>query len=143
MDMRVMTIDDLEEILAWERSRLPTDGSIETQMLEWTASWRKESLEHYLPLGWSFCIRTGGEIRGYLLSQPFLFVGGMTQSLWVEHMSFQDQEIQKSLSEIAYRWSRDKHFQKVIFKEESWAQILEMRQSQLVGTEILTSKIRG
>lgn len=111
-----MTIEDVPDILEFEKSRLPGEG-IEKEMQTWHAVWRQEALEHYARLGWSFIFRTNGKVEGYVLTQPILFFKGWTQALWVEHISATTEELTAALFDIAYRWARDKHFQKVYFSE--------------------------
>lgn len=115
-EYKVMTLEDIEDILTFEMARLPGEG-IEKEMESWHALWRREALEHYAPLGWSFVSRAQGQLQGYVLAQPILFFKGWTQSLWVEHISATSQELETYLFEVAYRWARDKHFQKVYFHE--------------------------
>ncbi len=112
-----MTPDDIDSILAFEMERLPGEG-IEKEMKSWHALWRREALEHYAPLGWSFVMRRQGQLQGYVLAQPVLFFKGWTQTLWVEHIGANTRELETYLFEIVYKWSRDKHFQKVFFHED-------------------------
>lgn len=118
LNMKVLGPQNQEEILLFERTLLnesPGD-EIEKEMASWKARWRQESLEHYLKLGWSFGIwDSNGKLEAYLLGQPLLFFQSYTQTLWVEYMSVREQESLRSLVEIAYRWARDKHFQRVLF----------------------------
>ncbi|MCC6138099.1 MAG: hypothetical protein IT287_05670 [Bdellovibrionaceae bacterium] len=115
-EYKVMTPDDIDDILAFEMERLPGEG-IEKEMQAWHALWRRESLEHYAPLGWSFVMRAEGKLQGYVLAQPLLFFKGWTQTLWIEHIGTTTPELGTYLFEIIYRWARDKHFQKVYFHE--------------------------
>lgn len=115
-EYKVMTAEDIDEVLAFEMARLPGDG-IEKEMQAWHAQWRREALEHYAPLGWSFVMRADGKINGYVLAQPLLFFKGWTQSLWIEHIGSNSEPLATYLFEIIYRWARDKHFQKVYFHE--------------------------
>lgn len=115
-EFKVMTPEDIDSILAFEMDRLPGEG-IEKEMKAWHAVWRREALEHYAPLGWSFICRSQDQVQGYVLAQPILFFKGWTQSLWVEHISAKGAELETQLFEIIYRWARDKHFQKVYFHE--------------------------
>jgi hypothetical protein len=80
--------------------------------------WRKEALEHYLPLGWSFCKREDDKLIAYILCQPLLFFEGWTQSLWIEHVSAVNPADAQEMIDIAYRWARDKHLQKVFFNTQ-------------------------
>lgn len=115
-EYKVMTSEDIDDILAFEFARLPGEG-IEKEMQAWHALWRREALEHYAPLGWSFVMRNDGKLQGYVLAQPLLFFKGWTQTLWVEHISATSDTLATYLFEIIYRWGRDKHFQKVYFHE--------------------------
>lgn len=115
-EIKVMTINDLDEILQFEMDQIEGEG-LEKEMQAWHAPWRKEALEHYLPKGWSFVIRFEGAIQGYILCQPVLFFKGWTQTLWIEHVAAKKESIAKELLEIAYKWSRDKHLQKVFYSK--------------------------
>lgn len=115
-EYKVMTADDIQDVLAYEFEQLTGEG-LEKEMKSWHAPWRREALEHYSSLGWSFVMRSDGKLKGYVLAQPLLFFKGWTQSLWVEHISASDPKLATYLFEIVYRWSRDKHFQKVYFYE--------------------------
>jgi hypothetical protein len=116
-EVKILTIENCESILTFEKSRLPGED-FEREMATWHARWRKEALEHYLPLGWSFCKRKDGEMVAYILCQPLLFFEGWTQSLWIEHVSALHPEDAQEMIEIAYRWARDKHLQKVFFNTQ-------------------------
>ncbi|MFN8945377.1 MAG: hypothetical protein ACK5WZ_12240 [Pseudobdellovibrionaceae bacterium] len=130
LSSRVIQIQDLDEILSFEQKRLAesTPDSSEATFATWSARWRKESLEHYLPLGWSFLIRDvdvktpespEGALMGYILAQPFLFLEGQMQCLWVEHISYTALQARDELCDLAYRISREKHFQRVLFPNNS------------------------
>lgn len=126
MEMKVLGLQDLPQVEAFERRRLEADprDAVEKELDSWKARWRKESLDHYLSLGWSFGIWNEGELKAYLLGQPLLFFQGYTQALWVEYMSFSDAKLGEQLIDIVYRWSRDKHLQRVLFSSESVPQSL-------------------
>lgn len=119
LNLRVIEPPDLEEIIEFERKRLHDSGSeeMERNFEEWNSRWRRESLEHYLKLGWSFLARNpeSNELLGYFIAQPLLFWENQTQSLWVEHLQFITLQARDELCEVAYRMSRDKHFQRVYF----------------------------
>ena len=93
---KVAHLQDMEEIYAWEQSKLKEKylDRDQCQFLSWQAPWRKESLEHYLSLGWSFLLRSEkeGALLGYYLAQPLLFYRSQTQSLWVEYLQYQKRE---------------------------------------------------
>lgn len=118
MGVRILDTTNIEEILGFERSHgvSQTADPADREFEEWHASWRRESLEHYLPLGWSFGIWTDGKLQGYFLAQPQLFTRALTQTLWVEHLRGLSPETVGSLVEIAYKIAREKHFQKVLFR---------------------------
>lgn len=114
---RIAQLADLEVIYQFAegllKKTIPNDT--ERMMKIWDSRFRKEALEHYLKLGWSFIgCDEHQNIQGYFLGQPLLFFEGQTQTLWVEDVQAQTHEVQAELLEIAYRLSRDKHFQKVI-----------------------------
>lgn len=123
MEMIVLRADDQQAILDFETHRLDQSEDLdfmEKQMKSWHARWRKEALEHYLPLGWSFAIWSDNQksqLLGYVLCQPLLFFRGLTQTLWVEHLSATDDAVRKQLGEIVYRWARDKHLQQLVLPE--------------------------
>ncbi len=130
LSSRVIQIQDLDEILSYEQKKLAETiaDSNEAMIAAWSAKWRKESLEHYLPLGWSFLIRDEGlknsdnpegPLMGYLLAQPILFLEGQMQCLWVEHVAYSSLQARDELCDLAYRISREKHFQRVLFPNSS------------------------
>ncbi len=116
MEIKLFLQQHSEEVFQWEISRLPADlGEIQKEMKSWDQAWRKESLEHYAGLGWSFVALEAGELKGYLLGQPLLFFNKWTQSLWIEHIEFVDDEVGFQLLDTAIRWAKTKHLQKVLF----------------------------
>jgi hypothetical protein len=87
---------------------------VEWTLQSWTAPWREESLNHYLPQGWSFGVWSeDNKLLGYFLAQPLLFLNQQTQSLWVEHICSPEAQILRELCETAIKLSREKHFQRV------------------------------
>lgn len=114
---RIAQTADVESIHQYETKKIFGEEaeSFENKMLVWDSSYRKESLEHYLKLGWSFVAEKENQIVGFFLGQPLLFLDKQTQTLWVEYVSADSQEIFTELVDIAYRLSREKHFQKVLF----------------------------
>lgn len=123
---RVIEPADLDEIMAFENKKMIEAYTDETErnIQSWNARWRKESLDHYLSLGWSFLVRSQeipsefskeGLLAGYFIAQPLLFLDGQTQSLWLEHLSYSSLQARDELCELAYRLSREKHFQRVFF----------------------------
>ena len=120
IDFRVIQKSEMEEVLEFETKKLVESYPDETERTfqMWQSRSRKEALEHYVPMGWSFLARerdADNTIRGYFLAQPLLFFQGLTQSLWIEHMQFQSLEVRDALIELAYRLSREKHFQGVYY----------------------------
>ncbi len=126
--LRVIQTADLEEIIQFEQVKLreTVSDEFEREMKSWNSRWRQESLNHYLPMGWSFLARDRnlpssfskeGLLVGYFIAQPLLFFDGHTQSLWVEHMQYNTLQARDELCELAYKLSREKHFQKVFFPE--------------------------
>lgn len=132
---RITTIHDLEEILDFEARILEKQIPDEAERIfaQWNSRTRKEALEHHLGLGWSFLVRdqekkskwsSEGELLGYFIGQPLLFFEGQTQSLWVEHISAENDEVFFFLGDLAYRLSREKHFQRVYLPNSDRAQML-------------------
>jgi hypothetical protein len=115
-EIKILTAENLEEILNFEMAKLPGEG-IEREISSWHAPWRKEALEHYIPRGWSFAKRVDGKVVGYVIAQPLLFFKSWTQVLWVEHVSAETEAIGVEMIMIAYRWAKDKHLQKVYFSK--------------------------
>ncbi|PIS11070.1 MAG: hypothetical protein COT73_06065 [Bdellovibrio sp. CG10_big_fil_rev_8_21_14_0_10_47_8] len=126
--VRVIQQADLDEILQFEGNKLKETVSdeMERNFLSWNSRWRKESLEHYLSMGWSFLARDEsqtsshseeGLLAGYFIAQPLLFFDGHTQSLWIEHMQFSTLQARDELCDLAYKLCREKHLQKVFFPE--------------------------
>ena len=127
---RVIQIQDLPEILDFENRKLQglIPDEMERTLHSWNARWRKEALEHYLALGWSFLARDQekpsphsdeGLLVGYFIAQPLLFLDGQTQSLWIEHLQYASLQARDELCELGYKLSREKHFQKVFFPNVS------------------------
>lgn len=116
-EIKILTLQNLEEIMSFERAHLE-GPDFEKEMASWHARWRKEALEHYLPLGWSFSKKVEGQLVAYILCQPLLFFEGWTQSLWIEHVAGTESAHIHEMIEVAYRWARDKHLQKVFFNTE-------------------------
>jgi hypothetical protein len=141
--IRILQLSDLDAILKFERTFLETvePDTMEREMREWHAPWRREALEHYLPLGWSFADFEGEHLKGYFLAQPQLFIRDMTQTLWIEHFHALDLQVQAALFDVAYRTCREKHFQKLVLREQ---ESHTLRQSDLrlepVGDKLLEVK---
>ncbi len=108
----------VDAIFEWEISLLPEELSgIQKEMKSWESPWRKESLEHYGNLGWSFIAINEEKIEGYILGQPLLFFNKWTQSLWVDHLSFKNDHVGLELLDTTIRWAKTKHLQKVLFNK--------------------------
>ena len=132
LECKILQPDDRESIIELEKRRL-TKGDesdpMEVEMATWHAPWRKESLDHYLPLGWSYGLWRDSLLQAYFLGQPQLFLRGLTQSLWLEHLSFSCDDEAKQLLDIAYRLCREKHFQTLLVPDEAWVQHLPTQAS--------------
>jgi hypothetical protein len=122
---KVMTVENIDEIIQLEKSKIKDQFSSEADfdISTWTAKWRKESLEYYAQSGWSYIsfeqTDVESKIAGYFLAQPLLFFESQTQSLWVEYISYNSLQVRDELCELAYKLSREKHFQRVYFKNEN------------------------
>lgn len=116
LSARVLDISEFNEILNYENLRLQQSGRGDDITASWNAPWRQEALEHYLPKGWCFALRNNdGQLKAYFLAQPLIFFRGMTQTLWVEYMAYENQNELLALVDLGRRYAKDKHFQKVIF----------------------------
>jgi hypothetical protein len=113
IDTRILLFDDADAILAFESGQMAKTMSdpMEREMASWNARYRKEALEHYLPKGWSFGSFRNGQLVGYILGQPLVFLRGHTQTLWIEYLSASYPGVAKTLMEVAHKWARDKHLQ--------------------------------
>lgn len=126
LSFRVIQLSEVDEILDFEKRKLAEQISDESErsIAAWNARWRREALEHYIPMGWCFLARDSairsefsdeGALQGYFIAQPLLFLDGQTQSLWMEHLQYSSLQARDELSDLAYRLSREKHLQKVYF----------------------------
>lgn len=126
--LQIIQRAEINEILDYESQKAKEQFADESERMfqSWAAPWRQESLEHYLSMGWSFVARdpeqvsphsAAGLLVGYFIAQPLLFFAGQTQSLWVEHLQYSSLQARDELCELAYRLSREKHFQKVFFPQ--------------------------
>lgn len=118
---RIAQLEDVIPVFTYESRKNFGDSAeqIENQILMWDSFYRKEALEHYFKLGWSFIAEDSEKnICGFFMGQPLLFLDKQTQSLWVEYVSADSNETYTQLVDIAYRLSREKHFQKVMFAED-------------------------
>ena len=117
---RIAQFEDVEAVYEFELNHTSSvaDDEYEKMMAVWNSSFRKESLEHYLKLGWSFlALDEKNRVVGFFLGQPLLFFDQQTQSLWIEHVSSIHPRISTELVDIAFRLSREKHFQRVLISE--------------------------
>ncbi len=123
MDIRVLQPSDKDLILNYEMGRLarlePDEN--ERKFKSWHASWRSESLDYYLPLGWSFGAFLGEVFTGYFLAQTQLFTRTLAQTLWVEHIAGNDEAVITELVDVARKLGREKHFQRVLFMSDERA----------------------
>ncbi len=129
VDYRIAQMSDLEAIYQFSEEKLKelVPDDTERMMKIWDSRFRKEALEHYLKLGWSFVAEDDNQrIQGYFLGQPLLFFEGNTQTLWVEHIQASQENIAADLVEISYKLSREKHFQKVILPQSAFS-ILDLK----------------
>lgn len=119
MDLTVLRPENQEAVLEFERRRCEKSqpDAVERELASWKARWRPEQLTHYLSLGWSFGAWKDGRLQGFVLAQPLLFFRGLTQTLWIETISYEERSVGEALLDCAYRWARDKHFQTVLFSE--------------------------
>lgn len=115
---RIAQIKDVERVFNYEFQKNFNSAAdeIENQIMVWNSFFRKESLEHYFRTGWSFiAVDAAQNIAGFFMGQALLFMDKQTQSLWIEYISAINPEIYTELVDIAFRLSREKHFQKVLF----------------------------
>lgn len=118
---RIAQLDDVAAVFEYESRKHsdPNIDEIENQILIWNSNFRKEALEHYFKTGWSFvALNAEQQIVGFFMGQALLFLDKQTQSLWVEYVSAETDAIYTELVDIAYRLSREKHFQRVLFSDE-------------------------
>lgn len=144
-DVRILQPVDVGAILNFEKEILEKNGidPLENEMQRWHASWREESLNHYLPLGWSFGAfsrpqdAAKEELLGYFLAQPILFQMGFTQVLWVERVNAKDEKIFNELIYVSTTLSKEKHFQKVHFNKQDDVRFV----GSLAQTYLLNNRI--
>jgi hypothetical protein len=140
LNLQVLQASEMDTIRTLEEELLSVQmpDEMERQIFSWNARWRKESLEHYIPMGWSFCARRGEELTGYFLAQPFLFFDGQTQTLWIEHLQAKDTVTRDALIELAVKLGREKHLQKVLFpSDEKITETLKNYKSEIWKSPIL------
>lgn len=121
LEIRILLPTDQDAVMAYARHRLEKTESepMDIEMKTWVARWRGESLAYYLPQGWSFGAFNKGQLQGFLLGQPLLFFRGLTQTLWIEDLIFDNQAAGELLLETAYKWARDKHLQCVLIENRA------------------------
>ena len=118
---RIAQLEDVQAVHDFEINRKfsTIEDEYERQMAVWSSAFRKEALEHYFKLGWSFlALNKSGEILGFFMGQPLLFFDHQTQTLWLEYLSAVNSSVATELVDIAYRLSREKHFQRVLISDE-------------------------
>lgn len=128
MDTRILIESDKAAISDFEKARLAQTVAdpMDREMRAWNSRWRDEALAHYLPQGWSFGVFSIQKLTGYVLGQPYMFHRGLTQTLWIEHLSAVDQATLKHLVDVAHKWARDKHLQALLMeKNETTEFVLE------------------
>lgn len=122
---QVANPSELDEIIAFAEARLAETETDPTERMfkAWHAPWRKEALEHYLKLGWSFTVRerspSGTKLVGFFLGQALLFLRSQTQTLWIEYLDAETKDARDGLVDLAVRLSREKHLQRVLFQNPS------------------------
>lgn len=131
---RIAQISDLDSIYELAFKNLKSThielDEMDLMMKVWESRFRKESLEHYLKLGWSFIAndQKTQQITGFFLGQPFLFFQGQTQTLWVECLVAETSDVENQLLEITYKLARDKHFQRVVYDQGFNEKLLKLNQ---------------
>lgn len=118
MDAKIFLEDQVEFVRNYEIQKLSNLNPMEIEMRSWDSPWRNESLRFYSGLGWSFVGVTDDKVVGYILSQPILFFNNWTQTLWIEHLSFDNREVGRELLDITIRWAKSKHLQKVVLNSK-------------------------
>lgn len=146
MNLQIVILkpDDADKVLAFDHARLAAihGDSMELEFSKWTSRSRREAVEHYLPMGWSFGIWQEQTLKGYFLGQPLLFYGGTTQSLWVETVAAEDSAIAFQLIDTAVRLAREKHFQQALFSDcESYVSLLKDLKGQAISETNTPSEV--
>ena len=121
-DIKILQETHIDRVHNFEMDRLALEieDEMDRNLHAWSARWRKESLEHYSSTGWSFVAfdpSDDSKVLGYFLGQALVFFQGQTQVLWIEKLTAANQTVEEALIEVAYRWARDKHLQRVVFSE--------------------------
>lgn len=117
---KILTEADVQRVFEFEQALQLEGASFDEVMKSWSAPWRVESLEHYAKTGWSFYLESAQDqsVQGFILAQMVVFFRGFTQTLHVEHVSGATPEVRAQLIEIACRWAKDKHLQRVFLPAE-------------------------
>lgn len=138
INIRVIYPSEVDQILEFEKRKLSeiVSDPLERDLLSWKTRWTKESLTHYISMGWSFLIKEtiyeevpsedkrlkdkipteeSASLLGYFLAQPLSYFEGEPQSLWVEHIQFASLQIRDELCSLIYKLAKDKYFQKIYF----------------------------
>lgn len=138
--LRVLRLEDQDILSQFEMQKSKEDPDPLNFIKNWSSSWRPESLNYYLNLGWSMGYFEDKNLKGYILAQPLLFFKGQTQSLWLEELRVQNiervlqDEIGQTLFEALVKISKEKHLQQVLFhkslieKFKCFSQALERSQ---------------
>ena len=147
---RIAQTEDLEAIYDFAFARLKSENKqvdeMDLMMKVWESRFRKESLEHYLKLGWSFVgidpqsHSQSERLTGFFIGQPLLFFQGHTQTLWVEHLLAEDEIVENQLLEITYKLARDKHFQRVVFDHHLQAKLEKLNQRVQINEPLVWVK---
>lgn len=143
-ELQILAHAELEEVLAFSRAR----ANKQDPFVEWSAPWRKESLEHYLKIGWSMARRDAqtGRLLGYILAQPFLFMRRQTQTVWIEHIEGETPAIVSELLDTVVRISREKHMQRVLMEYSAKAgdandfgrgEVIRLRNGRMIEDDIV------
>lgn len=140
-ELQILSAHELGDV--FEFSKLRADAS--DPFVEWSAPWRRESLEHYLKIGWSMSCRDrkSGRLLGYILAQPFLFVRRQTQTVWIEHVDGENGAILNELVDTVIRVSREKHMQRVLigFDQKKvdlgLGEVIRLRNGRMIEDDIL------
>ncbi len=127
MNIHIFLDEHISTVYDYELSRLPEELTpVQIQMESWKSSWRRESLEYYSKKGWSFVAFQDDKLQGYVLTQPLLFFNNWTQSLWLEHLSFNSDEVGRELVKTCVGWAKTKHLQKFLVNSKieacAWVQ---------------------
>ena len=143
---RIAQAADLDSIYELAFQRLKSENNqideMDLMMKVWESRFRKESLEHYLKLGWSFVgyDPESQRLTGFFIGQPLLFFQGQTQTLWVEYLLAEDTNVEIQLLEITYKLARDKHFQRVVFDNHLQAKLEKLNQRVQINEPLVWVK---